>query len=70
MNDNAQKRQPVIDIYRDASGEWRWRLRATNGRVIADSGEGYRDRRGVMRAVEALRRAVPMAVRREPSACA
>jgi uncharacterized protein len=28
-------------IYRDAKGEYRWRLRVGNGRIIADSGEGY-----------------------------
>ncbi len=28
-------------VYRDRSGEWRWRLLAANNRVIADSGEGY-----------------------------
>jgi uncharacterized protein len=28
-------------IYKDAKGEWRWRLRAKNGEIIADSGEGY-----------------------------
>jgi uncharacterized protein YegP (UPF0339 family) len=27
--------------YKDAKGEWRWRLVASNGRIIADSGEGY-----------------------------
>lgn len=66
----TRQRTPTIDIYRDASGDWRWRLRAANGRVIADSGEGYRDRRGVMRAVEALRRAAPLAVCRESVASA
>ena len=30
-----------FEIYRDAGGEWRWRLRARNGEPIADSGEGY-----------------------------
>lgn len=30
------------EVYRDSSGQWRWRLRAGNGRVIADSGEAYR----------------------------
>jgi uncharacterized protein YegP (UPF0339 family) len=29
--------------YQDAKGEWRWRLVAANGRIIADSGEGYKD---------------------------
>ena len=28
--------------YKDAKGEWRWRLVAANGRIIADSGEGYK----------------------------
>lgn len=30
-----------FELYRDAGGEWRWRLRVQNGNVIADSGEGY-----------------------------
>lgn len=30
-----------FELYRDASGGWRWRLRVQNGNVIADSGEGY-----------------------------
>jgi uncharacterized protein YegP (UPF0339 family) len=28
-------------IYQDKRGEWRWRLKARNGRIVADSGEGY-----------------------------
>lgn len=27
--------------YRDAAGQWRWQLKAANGRIIANSGEGY-----------------------------
>ena len=30
-----------FELYRDAGGEWRWRLRVQNGNVIAESGEGY-----------------------------
>ena len=26
--------------FKDSRGEWRWHLKATNGRIIADSGEG------------------------------
>lgn len=29
------------EVYRDAADEWRWRLIHPNGRVLADSGEGY-----------------------------
>jgi len=28
-------------LYKDKKGEFRWRLSAGNGQVIADSGEGY-----------------------------
>jgi uncharacterized protein YegP (UPF0339 family) len=27
--------------YKDARGHWRWHLKAANGRIIAESGEGY-----------------------------
>ena len=27
--------------YRDAASQWRWQLKAANGRIIANSGEGY-----------------------------
>jgi len=28
-------------LYRDAADYWRWRYVSSNGRTIADSGEGY-----------------------------
>lgn len=31
----------TFELYRDKADEWRWRLRHSNGNVIADSGEGY-----------------------------
>jgi uncharacterized protein len=30
-----------FELYRDAGGHWRWRLRAENGEVVADCAEGY-----------------------------
>ena len=30
-----------FQIYQDRKGEYRWRLRARNGEIIADSNEGY-----------------------------
>ena len=32
------------EIYRDERDEFRWRVRARNGRVVADGAEGYRSR--------------------------
>jgi len=30
-----------IEIYKDKKLEWRWRIKARNGKILADSGEGY-----------------------------
>lgn len=32
-----------FETYLDTHVEWRWRLRANNGKIIADSGEGYKN---------------------------
>lgn len=32
----------TLVYYRDASKEWRWRLKAANHTIIATSGEGYK----------------------------
>ena len=48
-------RRAKLEIYRDGRGEWRWRLRASNGRILADSSEGYRRRASVRKAVERVR---------------
>ncbi|HWN08410.1 MAG TPA: DUF1508 domain-containing protein [Pyrinomonadaceae bacterium] len=31
----------TFHIYKDQANEYRWRLKAANGRILADSGEGY-----------------------------
>lgn len=38
-------------VYEDASGEWRWQLRAANNRLIADSGEGYHNKQDCLHAI-------------------
>lgn len=35
-----------FEIYRDEGGEYRWRMKTRNGRVVADSAEGYKTRLG------------------------
>jgi len=32
----------MVEVYRDAKDEWRWRLLADNGEIVADSAEGYK----------------------------
>lgn len=40
-----------IEIYEDQASEWRWRLRATNGRILCDGSEGYSSKPGVRRSI-------------------
>ena len=53
LGDAAARR--TFQVYEAAAGEWRWRLVAGNDRVIADSGEGYRDRRDCLHAIELVK---------------
>lgn len=43
-----------VEIYRDDSGDWRWRLRAGNGEIVSDSAEGYSSHAYCLRRAEAL----------------
>lgn len=44
-----------IKIYRDSAGEYRWRLVGSNGKIIADSAEGYVSKYKCKDAVERFR---------------
>lgn len=33
-----------VMVYKDVSGEWRWRRISPNGEIVASSGEGYHNR--------------------------
>lgn len=39
-------------IYRDKKKEFRWRLKANNGKIIADSGESYKRIKSCVRGIE------------------
>lgn len=38
-----------VRVYRDQAGEWRWTARSSNGRNLADSGEGYANHADAMK---------------------
>jgi len=45
----------TYEYYKDAKGEWRWRLKASNGRIIADSAEGYTTERECLVDIERVK---------------
>jgi uncharacterized protein len=48
-------------IYQDDRGECRWRLRAGNGRIVADSGEGYTKKDKCEHSIELVKEESPTA---------
>jgi uncharacterized protein YegP (UPF0339 family) len=51
----------AFEVYEDDGGEWRWRLRARNGNIVADSGQGYGGRSDAHDAIESVKRNAPNA---------
>ena len=45
-----------FEIYRDNGDQWRWRLIASNGNIIAASGEGYTSKQGAKRGIESVKK--------------
>src|SRR5262245_5769977 len=54
---STTKSAPALSfqVYKDAKGEWRWRLIAANGKRIAGSGEGYKTKAACMAAIELVK---------------
>jgi uncharacterized protein YegP (UPF0339 family) len=44
--------------YRDARKEYRWRLVAANGNIVADSGQGYKNKNDCLSTLESIRKMV------------
>jgi uncharacterized protein YegP (UPF0339 family) len=48
-----------FELYKDAKGEYRWRLKSANGQVIATGGEGYTNKDGAENGIAAVKRDAP-----------
>lgn len=54
----ATEKNPKFEIYEDKAGEFRFRLKATNGQVIATS-EGYTKKDGCKNGIESVKKNAP-----------
>jgi len=50
-----------FELYKDAKGEYRWRLVASNGQTIATSGEGYKSKDSVTAGIDSVKKNAPSA---------
>ncbi len=51
-------KHPKFEVYQDKAGEYRFRLKARNGEVIATS-EGYASKAGCLNGVESVKKNAP-----------
>ncbi|MBE7043567.1 MAG: DUF1508 domain-containing protein [Ruminococcaceae bacterium] len=56
----ATEKNPKFEIYEDKAGEFRFRLKATNGQVIAVS-EGYTAKSSCKNGIESVQKNAPVA---------
>lgn len=56
--DYAVQKNPKFELYIDKSGEFRFRLKARNGQIIAVS-EGYKAKAGCLNGIESVRKNAP-----------
>jgi uncharacterized protein YegP (UPF0339 family) len=49
-----------FEIYQDAKGEYRFRLKAGNGQIIA-TGQGYTSKRSCLNGIESVKKNAPRA---------
>lgn len=49
-----------FEIYKSANGEYRFRLKATNGQIIA-TGQGYKSKKACLNGIESVRKNAPKA---------
>ena len=54
----AKEKNPKFEVYTDKAGEFRFRLTATNGQIIA-TGEGYKAKAGCMNGIESVKKNAP-----------
>lgn len=52
------EKNPKFEVYQDKAGEYRFRLKATNGQVIA-TGEGYKAKASCLNGVESVKKNAP-----------
>ena len=53
------ERTARFQVYKDDLGEYRWRLRAENNKIIADSAEGYHNKEDCMHGIHLVRDIAP-----------
>src|SRR5687768_16399718 len=63
-----KKAAATFEVYQDKGGEYRWRLRAQNGNILATASEGYKEKRDCLANIESVKKAAADAPVQEQAA--
>jgi len=44
-----------FQVYKDTKNDWRWRLKAANGKIVADSAEGYSSKQACLNGINLVK---------------
>jgi uncharacterized protein YegP (UPF0339 family) len=50
-----------FEVYKDRVANYRWRFRASNGRIVADSSEGYVNKSDCLTGIAIVKKEAPAA---------
>lgn len=48
------------ELYQDKRNEWRWRIKAGNGKILAICSEGYKNKRDCVNSLELILNTTPV----------
>ncbi len=58
QTEGGSEKNPKFEVYLDKAGEYRFRLKATNGQIILAS-EGYKAKAGCLNGIESVKKNAP-----------
>ena len=64
---HSEARVAAFHVYRDNQNQYRWRFRADNGKIVADSAEGYVQKSDCLHGIDIVKKEAPTAPVRDES---
>jgi uncharacterized protein YegP (UPF0339 family) len=61
LKEEANSDKLKFEVYEDKANEYRWRLKATNGQIVAASSEGYKAKADCEHAIELIKKGAAQA---------
>jgi uncharacterized protein YegP (UPF0339 family) len=61
MKKGLENDKDKFEVYEDKAKEYRWRLKASNGQIVAAANKGYKDKAECEKVIDLIKKGVPKA---------